>query len=434
MSGVPKKKQAVVLIHGVGEQVPMDTLRGFVRTVWTTDDTLRPAPPVGNSTIWSKPDDVSKNYELRRLTTAFDKNGRRTDFFELYWADLMTGTRISDIIAWAQVLIFRRPSRIPKKLRPLRLIFIILGCAIFIGAIARTLDLIPGPSWLDSIIGFTVGILWAIFGHWIISIAGDAARYLHVAPSNIESRRKVRDAGTELLSRLHDSEKYDRIILVGHSLGTVIGYDILTNLWPRFNDTHNLAVPKEPGPALRKAEKLAANELPSDNFVEDFQAASRQLHEELSFKNKPWLVTDFVTLGAPLTYADVLMAKDEADLMKKKGQREFPTCPPILECDDGVPRFSYRSDGAWVPHHAALFGATRWTNLYFPSKWTFWGDIIGGPVAPMFGKGIKDVPVETTQGKGFFSHTHYWDFPPGWTGPTAPPHIARLREAVRICE
>ena len=30
-------KQAVLLIHGIGEQRPMDTLRGFVDTVWTSD-------------------------------------------------------------------------------------------------------------------------------------------------------------------------------------------------------------------------------------------------------------------------------------------------------------------------------------------------------------------------------------------------------------
>jgi len=32
------KKQAVLLIHGIGEQRPMDTLRGFVETVWTSDE------------------------------------------------------------------------------------------------------------------------------------------------------------------------------------------------------------------------------------------------------------------------------------------------------------------------------------------------------------------------------------------------------------
>lgn len=27
-------KQAIILVHGMGEQTPMETLRGFVKTVW----------------------------------------------------------------------------------------------------------------------------------------------------------------------------------------------------------------------------------------------------------------------------------------------------------------------------------------------------------------------------------------------------------------
>jgi hypothetical protein len=32
-----RKKLAVVIIHGIGEQIPMDTLRGFVETAWVRD-------------------------------------------------------------------------------------------------------------------------------------------------------------------------------------------------------------------------------------------------------------------------------------------------------------------------------------------------------------------------------------------------------------
>ncbi len=32
--------QAVVLVHGIGEQVPLETLRGFVETVYQRDATL----------------------------------------------------------------------------------------------------------------------------------------------------------------------------------------------------------------------------------------------------------------------------------------------------------------------------------------------------------------------------------------------------------
>src|SRR5688572_10471973 len=105
-------KQAVVLIHGVGEQVPMDTLRGFVKAVWVKDPDVR--PPKVPETAWSKPDDVSGDFELRRLTTGSNRGDRLTDFFEFYWAHMMEGTQVSHLRSWAMVLLWRRPGTLPK--------------------------------------------------------------------------------------------------------------------------------------------------------------------------------------------------------------------------------------------------------------------------------------------------------------------------------
>ena len=33
---------------------------------------------------------------------------------------------------------------------------------------------------------------------------------------------------------------------------------------------------------------------------------------------------------------------------------------------------------------------------------------MGGPLQPIFGAGIFDVPVKTTLWRGLLSHTHYW--------------------------
>lgn len=45
-------KTAVIIMHGIGEQVPMDTIKGFVVAVWTTDPSLtrkgKPAPDGGS--------------------------------------------------------------------------------------------------------------------------------------------------------------------------------------------------------------------------------------------------------------------------------------------------------------------------------------------------------------------------------------------------
>ena len=35
----------------------------------------------------------------------------------------------------------------------------------------------------------------------------------------------------------------------------------------------------------------------------------------------------------------------------------------------------------------------RWTNVFFPVRLGLFGDWFGGPLAPLFGCGIKDVPL-----------------------------------------
>src|SRR5712671_5413265 len=96
-------KQAVVVIHGMGEQKPMDTIRGFVRAVWETDSAVTANGLQNPAEVWNKPDIRTGSLELRRITTrqsvpseAFPP-GVRSDFYELYWADLSAGS------TWEQV-------------------------------------------------------------------------------------------------------------------------------------------------------------------------------------------------------------------------------------------------------------------------------------------------------------------------------------------
>jgi hypothetical protein len=83
-------------------------------------------------------------------------------------------------------------------------------------------------------------------------------------------------------------------------------------------------------------------------------------------------------------------------------------------------------------HHAALFGMTRWTNLFFPMYQLFWGDAIGGPLNGIWGPYVKDVEVSTHNPSkyAFFTHTAYWSLrKPG--GRNAP-QIQKLREAINL--
>jgi hypothetical protein len=71
------------------------------------------------------------------------------------------------------------------------------------------------------------------------------------------------------------------------------------------------------------------------------------------------------------------------DFRRRVEQREFPVCPPEKQDDDGILSFTDADDRKEF-HHAALFGLTRWTNLYFPRVQMFWGDAVGGPLRDIF--------------------------------------------------
>ncbi len=67
---------------------------------------------------------------------------------------------------------------------------------------------------------------------FLVPYLGDCARYLRDAPDNIETRNRIRQLGLEVLDDLHRRQsngavRYDRIVVVAHSLGSVIAYDVL---------------------------------------------------------------------------------------------------------------------------------------------------------------------------------------------------------------
>ena len=58
-----------------------------------------------------------------------------------------------------------------------------------------------------------------------------------------------------------------------------------------------------------------------------------------------------------------------------------------------------------------LFACTRWTNLFFPTRFGLLGDFVGGPLKEVFGPGIRDQAV-TARGlvrrNSPVAHTSYW--------------------------
>jgi hypothetical protein len=85
--------------------------------------------------------------------------------------------------------------------------------------------------------------------------------------------------------------------------------------------------------------------------------------------------------------------------MRRIQRDELPTCPPQNERNPNnnihgtALFFSWNNGGHRVLHDAAAFAVVRWTNLWYPSVAGFFGDWFGGRLAPLFGFGIKDIPV-----------------------------------------
>src|ERR1700687_1331678 len=108
-------KQAIVVIHGIGEQIPMDTIRGFVRATWETVTDLTANGLPNPAEVWSKTDERTGSLERRRITprqsipTDTFAGGVRSDFYELYWADLSAGSTLSQVEDWIAGLLLRNP-------------------------------------------------------------------------------------------------------------------------------------------------------------------------------------------------------------------------------------------------------------------------------------------------------------------------------------
>jgi hypothetical protein len=444
----PRKKTAVVVIHGMGEQRPMDTIWGFVEAVWVRDadltsDRTRP--------VYSKPDNLSRSFELRRITT---RNvpleggvAKRVDFFEFYWAHLMTGNTVAGFTAWLFGLLFRRPSSVPGRLFLPWLVALLLTIVTLlllglVGLQAAKVPLVDSllggvPAWLLA--GFSA-VASFVASRWLAPIAGDAARYLSPDPDNVAARQSIRETGVKLLRSLTLSGRYDRIVVVGHSLGSVVAYDVLNFAWgsmttEKLQKAHGESSPAMEGLADLELAAGALRHAPADQIGTSrvaYRTAQRAYQATLAAGAAPiWLVSDLVTVGSPLSKADVLLARDAAALDRKKALREVPSAPPWLEKDSFKQkkyRFSFPANHpVRVPHNGAVFAPVVWTNVYFPSVLLAFGDFISGSVSGLFGRGVLDVRVPI--GGLRFRHTHYWREP---ESDPARPWLRALRRAVNL--
>ena len=483
-----EKKQAVVVIHGMGQQKPMDTLRSFVETVWVKCAYLiEPADKkIRDHEVWSKPDQVSTSLELRRITTRSsasdvspNKKGRRTDFYEYYWAHHTQTTTWDHFWDWFLTLLLRRREQVPDSVLH---IWRLLWAVTIVATIFLVFAAIP-VDW-GNICGIPVRLLLAVAGGGLgivtnlvlIPYFGDVARYVRAAPTNIKVRHDIRSDGLDFLEKLHQCDEYDRIIVVGHSLGSIVAYDLINLLWQRRNTQIDIDSAPNVKSAITKLEGVVDGHSISSNVpgrksihldpthCQCYRLAQRELSEALStlrFKNggkdEPvWLISDFVSLGSPLAHAEFLMARDAAQLRQRIIEREYAFCPPVSDdvVPDSAPKNEERNPRLFTKygltywdsqsstrhlHVGSAFAPVRWTNIHDPADNIIFGDQVSGPVKCLFGPGIDDQEVEIEIGifgkKRLVTHTEYWHWRSEYSNRETPKkHITALWQAMDLLD
>lgn len=401
-------KQAIVVIHGIGEQRPMATLRSFVNGILPYRRDKLPK-------YHSKPDRFNSLLELRLLRSLRRGKKPTTDYFELYWAHHMRDSRLSHVYQWMAKLLLRCPWNAPQGLKSIYFLVwvtvLFTAAMLFWGWISSGL---PNDQYFAlftqwqgqlSVAGGFFWLLQVILSYFLLRYVADAARYLTPSPDNIEQRNKIRQEGLALLESLHSSGNYTRIIIVGHSLGSVIGYDLIRLLWDKYREPSNIdsQVMPELESFDRERREIFNSNMSLGAKIEKYQQKQHRLWRELRRPGYkiPWLITDFITLGSPLAHAELLLSDKGQEFKDRRKEYEFPACPPESSLDlvSYFKNYKIKENGLdkivgmRIAHHGAPFSCTRWSNLYFPHRWLFWGDIIGGPLSNVLGKGIKDIPV-----------------------------------------
>ena len=427
-------RQAVVVVHGMGEQRPNDILDQFVSAA-LGDASVSPGT---TRTIVNRPDKISDSYDSRRVQVVDETTDGKgsvsrvvTEFYEYHWAHLMSGNKLAHLLPLAKKFV-RSPLSF-GRLTPIVLILLLLvvaGGYFIYRVVSEGLKFssqeILAALGLGGFALFLAVQVIRLANSQVLNVAlikylADVARYLDASPENQIVRDTIRQGLVDLLGALHNKGRHRRIIVAAHSLGSIISYDALMYLWARRNKLHK--VRKNPPKFLRlkelaeKAREMNQFEPADDRYDwelnslrDNYRALQQPAWIEKRKSGNPWLVTDLLTFGSPLAHAQILMAKNRENLVRDRqlDRGELARCPPIDNkgiASEGIP-FAWDSTYRYpILHYAAVFSLVKWTNFFFKGDW------FAGPLGENFGYGIKDIELRDYQGLAriwLMCHTRYF--------------------------
>ena len=311
-------------------------------------------------------------------------------------AHQMYGTTVSHVVRWLLVTLWRslrfmgaagREFPRLRRLTWLAVGFVAIAAVAVIGTFVwleqnglpfdAAIWTFGGGAGVIALSRYALRYLWQAP---LLDFVGDAARYFDVNPKNVARRYDILRGGEGAASAAPRGARqkgrsglyrYGRIVVVGHSLGSVIAYDLIRHYWGELNGfipvdknadeikgVEGFALSKQdvprdvtPDPQLRlywSAQqtlwKAIRDRVPSGEaslgdatfggYARRFAPTEVRSKQATDHDRPPdwqparWLVSDLVTLGSPLAHAPVLLAAGRADLKEKLGLRELPMRPP----------------------------------------------------------------------------------------------------------
>lgn len=292
-------RTAVIVIHGIGEQVPYETLDAFATTFVKCLHNVELSHEIitrkdGNGIEWQE-----------SFVQIDHEDGPPIDVHEYYWAYLTEGQiSIPEVLSWVQQTLeatkkfYQSDVELQKKYEerrgtkkfPLLYVLWLLRAAALVLPFLKLAWLIASPfshkpldRWLHALLDR--------FGWIITGYIGDVAIYTTTDEKSkyYRIRQEILKECQALVEEILNDKHYDRVIIAGHSLGSVIAYDTLNriNIETNLNGKNSIPIKKLSGlitfgSPLDKVAFFFREHTRSDQYIR------RQILAHLhSFKSKP---------------------------------------------------------------------------------------------------------------------------------------------------
>jgi hypothetical protein len=266
---------AMIVSHGMGEQVPFETLNMVAEALWAQQSREAMDASAARVRYVAFGDDWLPRVELTLRTGAGTQ--REVHLYEVYWAPVtegkvtardavvflfgagMRGMRYCARGSFDRWMFGRRQEfALPRRgllQLGVALVVLLALCLGFIGfALASAAELFrllqPGavpaaPSWLPDFPSAQLfgalsiaAIFFAVVRWFLVESVGDVAAYVsaHRASRFTAIRRRIQEIARGVARNVYGSRvaatgelEYPEVIVVGHSLGSVIAYDMLND-------------------------------------------------------------------------------------------------------------------------------------------------------------------------------------------------------------